>query len=114
MSRHQRSWVRILAGEEGYATVVAAGIIAAVASLLLAVAAVASLVVARHEAQVAADLAAVSGAWEVAKGRDACTKAEEVAVLNGAELGSCDIEGRDVEVTARLRGRSAIARAGPV
>ena len=114
MSRHQRSWVRILAGEEGYATVVAAGIIAAVASLLLAVAAVASLVVAPHAAQVAADLAAVSGAWEVAKGRDACTKAEEVAALNGAELDSCDIEGRDVEVTARLRGRSAIARAGPV
>lgn len=114
MSRHQRSWVRILAGEEGYATVVAAGIIAAVASLLLAVAAIASLVVARHEAQVAADLAAVAGAWEVAKGRDACTKAEEVAALNGAELGSCVIDGRDVEVTARLRGRSAIARAGPV
>ena len=114
MSRHQRSWVRILAGEEGYATVVAAGIIAAVASLLLAVAAIASLVVARHEAQVAADLAAVSGAWEAAKGRDACTKATEIAALNGAELGSCVVEGRDVEVTARLRGRSAIARAGPV
>ncbi|HIX78491.1 MAG TPA: flp pilus-assembly TadE/G-like family protein [Candidatus Corynebacterium faecipullorum] len=114
MSRHRRSWGRILAGEEGYATVVTAGIIAAVASLLLAVAAVASFVVARHEAQVAADLAAVAGAWEVAKGRDACTKAEEIAVLNGAELGSCVIDGRDVEVTAQLRGRSAIARAGPV
>ena len=114
MSRHQRSWGRIPAGEEGYATVVTAGIIAAVASLLLAVAAIASLVVARHEAQVAADLAAVAGAWEVAKGRDACTKATEIAALNGAELGSCVVEGRDVEVTARLRGRSAIARAGPV
>lgn len=114
MSRHRRSWGRSLAGEEGYATVVTAGIIAAVASLLLAVAAVASFVVARHEAQVAADLAAVAGAWEVAKGRDACTKAEEIAVLNGAELGSCVIDGRDVEVTAQLRGRSAIARAGPV
>lgn len=114
MSRHRRSWGRILAGEEGYATVVTAGIIAAVASLLLAVAAVASFVVARHEAQVAADLAAVAGAWEVAKGRDACTKAEEIAVLNGAELGSCVIDGRDVEVTAQLRGRSVIARAGPV
>ncbi|MDK8898665.1 flp pilus-assembly TadE/G-like family protein [Corynebacterium aurimucosum] len=114
MRRHRRRWSRILAGEEGYATVVTAGIIAAVASLLLAVAAVASLVVARHEAQVAADLAAVSGAWEVAKGRDACTKATEIAALNGAELGSCVIDGRDVEVTARLRGRSAIARAGPV
>ncbi|OFL22340.1 Rv3654c family TadE-like protein [Corynebacterium sp. HMSC062A03] len=114
MSRHQRSWARILAGEEGYATVVTAGIIAAVASLLLAVAAVASLVVARHEAQVAADLAAVAGAWEVAKGRDACTKATEIAALNGAELGSCVIDGSDVEVAAQMRGRSAIARAGPV
>ncbi|WP_198531313.1 Rv3654c family TadE-like protein [Corynebacterium sp. HMSC076G08] len=114
MRRRQRSWSRILVGEEGYATVVTAGIIAAVSSLLLAVAAVASLVVARHEAQVAADLAAVSGAGEVAKGRDACTKAEEVAALNGANLDSCVLDGRDVEVTARLRGHTAIARAGPV
>lgn len=114
MRRRQRSWGRNLAGEEGYATVVSAGIIAAVTALLLAVAAVGSAVVARHEAQVAADLAAVAGAWEVAKGRDACTKAEEVSALNGAELDSCVIDGRDVEVTARLRGRSAIARAGPV
>lgn len=114
MRRRRRSWSQILVGEEGYATVVAAGIIAAVASLLLAVAAIASLVVARHEAQVAADLAAVAGAWEAAKGRDACTKATEIAALNGAELGSCVMDGRDVEVTARLRGRSAIARAGPV
>lgn len=114
MRRRLLSRLRILVGEEGYATVVAAGIIAAVASLLLAVAAVASLVVAQHEAQVAADLAAVAGAWEVAMGRDACTKATEIATLNGAELGSCDVDGRDVEVTARLRGRSAIARAGPV
>ena len=57
MRRRQRRWARLLAGEDGYATVVTVGIIAAVASLLLAVAAVASLVVARHEAQVAADLA---------------------------------------------------------
>ncbi|WP_049157888.1 Rv3654c family TadE-like protein [Corynebacterium aurimucosum] len=114
MRRRQRRWARLLAGEDGYATVVTAGIIAAVASLLLAVAAVASLVVARHEAQVAADLAAVAGAWEVAKGRDACTKATEIAALNGAELGSCVIDGSDVEVTAQMRGRSAIARAGPV
>ncbi|WP_412099599.1 Rv3654c family TadE-like protein [Corynebacterium aurimucosum] len=114
MRCRQRSWAQILAGEEGYATVVTAGIIAAVTSLLLAVAAVGSAVVARHEAQVAANLAAISGAWEVAKGRDACTKATEIAALNGAELDSCDVDGRDVEVTTQLRGRSAIARAGPV
>ncbi|MDK6814204.1 flp pilus-assembly TadE/G-like family protein [Corynebacterium sp. UMB6689] len=114
MRCRQRSWARHLAGEDGYATVVTAGIIAAVTSLLLAVAAVGSAVVARHEAQVAADLAAVAGAWEAAKGRDACTKATEIAALNGAELGSCVIDGSDVEVAAQMRGRSAIARAGPV
>ena len=50
-------------GEEGYATIAAAGIIVAIVSLLLIVAAVGSRVAARHEAQVAADLAAVAGAW---------------------------------------------------
>ena len=114
MRRRQRSWGRTLAGDDGYATVVTAGIIAAVASLLLAVAAVGSAVAARHAAQVAADLASVAGAWEVAKGRDACSKAEEVAVLNSARLDSCVVDGRDVEVTAVQRGRRAIARAGPV
>ena len=49
-------------GEEGYATIAAAGIIVAIVSLLLIVAAVGSRVAARHEAQVAADLAAVAGA----------------------------------------------------
>ena len=43
-------------GEEGYATIAAAGIIVAIVSLLLIVAAVGSRVAARHEAQVAACL----------------------------------------------------------
>ncbi|MDK8764073.1 flp pilus-assembly TadE/G-like family protein [Corynebacterium sp. MSK218] len=114
MRRRQHSWGRTLAGDDGYATVVTAGIIAAVASLLLAVAAVGSAVAARHAAQVAADLAAVAGAWDLAKGRDACSKAEEVAALNNARLDSCAVDDRDVEVTALIRGRSAIARAGPI
>jgi secretion/DNA translocation related TadE-like protein len=111
--RRQPGRLKPLGGEDGYATVVTAGIIAAVTSLLLAVAAVGSAVAARHTAQVAADLAAVAGAWEVAKGRDACSKAEEVAALNNARLDSCVVDDRDVEVTANLRSRSAIARAGP-
>ena len=114
MRRRQRRWKVVLAADDGYATVVTAGIITAVTSLLLAVAAVGSAVAARHTAQVAAALAAVAGAWEVAKGRDACSKAEEVAALNGARLNSCDVDSRDVEVTAMVRSRSAIARAGPV
>lgn len=114
MRRGRRIWGRTLAGDDGYATVVTAGIIAAVTSLLLAVAAVGSAVVARHTAQVAADLAAVAGAWDLTKGRDACSKAEEVAALNNARLDSCAVDDRDVEVTALIRGRSAIARAGPI
>ena len=113
MRRRRRGWPRMLAGEDGYATVVAAGIIAAVASLLLAVAAAGSAVAARHSAQVAADLAAVAGAWELAQGRDACSTAGDVASRNGARLTGCTVDGRDVEATATVRGRSAVARAGP-
>lgn len=113
MRRRQPRRLKPLGGEDGYATVVTAGIIAAVTSLLLAVAAVGAAVAARHTAQVAADLAAVAGAWEVAKGRDACSAAEEIAAYNGAHLDSCTVDGRDVEVTANLRSRSAISRAGP-
>lgn len=109
--RRGRPW--FLASEDGYATVVAAGIIAAVASLLLAVAAAGSAVAARHSAQVAADLAAVAGAFELAQGRDACSKAESVAGHNGARLTGCTVDGRDVEATATVRGRSTVARAGP-
>ena len=73
-------------GEEGYATIAAAGIIVAIVSLLLIVAAVGSRVAARHEAQVAADLAAVAGAWALATGEDACVAARDTAALNDALL----------------------------
>lgn len=101
-------------GEEGYATIVAAGIIVAIVSLLLIVAAVGSRVAARHEAQVAADLAAVAGAWALATGEDACTAARDTAELNDATLETCTESGRDVIVTAAVRGRSTQAKAGPV
>ena len=101
-------------GEEGYATIAAAGIIVAIVSLLLIVAAVGSRVAARHETQVAADLAAVAGAWALATGEDACTVASDTAVLNGATLETCAESGRDVIVTATVRGRSTQAKAGPV
>ena len=92
-------------GEEGYATIAAAGIIVAIVSLLLIVAA---------EAQVAADLAAVAGAWALATGEDACAAARDTAALNDAALETCTESGRDVIVTATVRGRSTQAKAGPV
>lgn len=101
-------------GEEGYATIAAAGIIVAIVSLLLIVAAVGSRVAARHEAQVAADLAAVAGAWALATGEEACAAARDTAALNDATLETCTESGRDVIVTATVRGRSTQAKAGPV
>ena len=68
-----------LRGEDGYATIAATGIIVAIISLLLVIAAVGSRVTARHEAQVAADLAAVAGAWALATGKDACAAADSTA-----------------------------------
>ena len=96
-------------GEEGYATIAAAGIIVAIVSLLFIVAAVGSRVAARHEA-----LAAVAGAWALATGEDACAAARDTAALNDAALETCTESGRDVIVTATVRGRSTQAKAGPV
>ena len=62
----------------------------------------------------AADLAAVAGAWALATGEDACTAAGDTAALNGATLETCTESGRDVIVTAAVRGRFTQAKAGPV
>ncbi|MGV0326474.1 Rv3654c family TadE-like protein [Corynebacterium confusum] len=99
--------------EDGYATVTAAGIIVALASVLLAVAGIAAHVIARHEAQVAADLAAVAGAYALATGQDACAAAQRTTEHNAARLDTCTVSGRDVVVGASVRWRGAQAKAGP-
>ena len=58
--------------------------------------------------------AAVAGAWALATGEDACAAARDTAALNDATLGTCTESGRDVIVTATVRGRSTQAKAGPV
>ncbi|HCT3315867.1 Rv3654c family TadE-like protein [Corynebacterium striatum] len=100
--------------DAGYATVVNAGIIVAIVSLLLGVTAVAGRVAARHEAQVAADMAAVAAAWDHARGRDACAQARETAAHNESTLRECRVVERDVIVTVAVRRVEAVARAGPV
>jgi secretion/DNA translocation related TadE-like protein len=81
-------------------------------------------VVARHRAEVAADLAALAGAVQVSVGEDApCAAASRLAGRNGGRLTTCIVSGDDVEVVVTRRlvlGRlgsataSARARAGPV
>ena len=99
--------------DDGYATIAALGIIIAVVAVLMVVAGLFSKVAARHEAQVAADLAAIAAATEHAKGaEDPCMQAREVARLNNATVLRCTPTGRDVVVSAVVRGQSAMARAG--
>ncbi|MFC4564001.1 Rv3654c family TadE-like protein [Nocardiopsis mangrovi] len=87
----------------------------------LAVVVVAGVRVDRHRAATAADLAAVAGAREAARGtRPACAAARDVAAANGARLTSCTVSGLilHAEVSTPTRtwpgATTARAAAGPV
>ncbi|MFY1635667.1 Rv3654c family TadE-like protein [Solwaraspora sp. WMMB335] len=100
----------------------------AVGLLLVAAGAVGALLgaarVARHQARVAADLAALAGAAQVFDGPAAsCARATELAQRNNARLTSCVVAGLDVVVTVEVPVlpatgidgvATAHARAGPV
>lgn len=81
-----------------------------------------SVVVARHRAQAAADLAALAAASELTAGpAAACVRAGEIATAMGASMPSCVVVELDVVVAVAVRARSrfgglahATARAGPV
>lgn len=106
------------ANDDGYATVAAAGIIVAIVAVSLSLMGVASHVVARHQGQLAADMAAVAGAEAFARGKPPCPAAQETAEANHATVDSCRTDNRDVlvEVTAGISvtSASARARAGPL
>lgn len=76
----------------------------------------------RHQAETAADLAALSGASALVRGLAACPAASRVARVNGATLVRCHVTGELVEISvvvpprgplARLPPARAAARAGP-
>jgi secretion/DNA translocation related TadE-like protein len=83
-----------------------------------------SAVVARHQAEAAADLAALAAAVHVPDGAGgACAVGARIAVRNGGGLRGCEVVGDEVEVAVSrqvgLGGLStfstvARARAGPV
>jgi secretion/DNA translocation related TadE-like protein len=99
-------------GERGAATIYAAvtGLVLVLAGLGVAMRAAA--VVAAAQARAAADLGALAGAQWVGLG-DACPHATDIVTANGAKLVSCHVIGVDLVVTAEVRGRTAMARAGP-
>ena len=95
-------------------SITTAGIIAALVSVFLTITWLGGMVVDKHRAQTASDLAAVAGAYAVYYGRDACSAADRVAVVNGASVVECSVDGLDVTVRAQSGGQEAVAKAGPV
>lgn len=100
--------------ERGNMTILAAGIAAALTTILLVVLSVSAVVTDKHRAQVAADMAAIAGAHAAFMTGESCAVASEVAAKNNAYLLDCALDGLDVQVTVKIRAASAKARAGPV
>ena len=108
--------------ERGGATVFAVACLAVMVLVGAALGVVAAMVGAHRTAQSAADLAALSGAAELGRGRDPCAAAAAVAAANAAAVTDCTVQDRDVVVEVEVVGPhwlgqvadlGAAARAGP-
>ena len=109
--------------DSGLASVAAAGMVIVLVVLLGLVLALGSVAAARHRAEVAADLAALAGAAEGVRGREAgCARAAAVAAHATGRLVECSWSGWTLTVAVAApcecprRGRSdpiGRARAGP-
>lgn len=100
----------------------AALLVSAMVTLGVGATVVGGVVIARHRAQAAADLAALAGASRLPAGpAAACLLADSVGSAMGASLGACDVENLDLVVTCTVRlggwaeaaAVEASARAGP-
>ncbi|BBZ47016.1 hypothetical protein MPRM_42970 [Mycobacterium parmense] len=106
--------------DRGAATVLAAGMVIVLLWVTGAGAYLGSVVVARHRAQAAADLAALAAATRLPAGEAAaCARATTVAREMGVDGDRCEVDGLDVVVTVRVGVpfagvARAAARAGPV
>ncbi|MBE7325436.1 flp pilus-assembly TadE/G-like family protein [Nocardioides sp. Y6] len=90
--------------ERGAGSVLTLALVAVLLTVTLAVAACGGLLSAHRQAQSAADLAALAGAVEAARGGDGCAAAARVAELNGARSVRCSVEGTEVRVVTGVRG----------
>lgn len=113
----------VLTGDDrGVATMWAAGALAVLLSVAVFGLHLGGAMIARHQAESAADLAALAGAAVVVAGeQQACAQAQRVTDRMRVRLASCRMRGWDVlvEVAARPGGRLVLgdatgrARAGP-
>lgn len=114
---------RHLSDEQGSATVVMLGVIAAVLMLTISGLFLASAVLASHRARAAADLAALASAGVLMRGEPpaaACQSAAQVVAANHGRVQGCIAIGTEVRLTiavpAGMRGlgvATARSRAGP-
>lgn len=105
--------------EQGSATILLAGGVVALLTILVAALALASAVIGSHRARSAADLAAIAAATALRDGHgaSACASAASVAARNGAVLVACRTESDgaatvSTEVTTWVGAAGARSRAG--
>ncbi|MGK8521647.1 Rv3654c family TadE-like protein [Nocardia asteroides] len=113
-----------MSGAEGSATVFACLALAGLLGVTLLIAQVGAVVVARHRAQAAADMAALTAAGALVDGVDAaCGEAAAVARRMGTRIHTCEAAEWDATVAVERnvpiglyadRSVRATARAGPV
>ncbi|MFJ2090879.1 Rv3654c family TadE-like protein [Streptomyces sp. NPDC087901] len=104
--------------DQGLATVWAAVTTATLCVVFAVILALGQVVVVRHRAGGAADLAALAAADRALEGAAAaCRSARAVAAAQGAEVVRCTVQGEIADVTARVRGgpytSEVRSRAGP-
>jgi secretion/DNA translocation related TadE-like protein len=109
--------------DRGSATLLAVAMMAVILAAVGGAAVMGSVVIARHGAQAAADLAALAAAGRLAEGQNtACEWAVSVADQMDARVTGCTVESLDVVVTVDvdaalgrwgLGAARAAARAGP-
>jgi secretion/DNA translocation related TadE-like protein len=109
-------------GEPGSATVLVVAMAGVLVLLGAALAVVVAMVAAHRAAQSAADLAALSGARDLARGANGCAAAATIARVNGARLTACVVTGRVIDLEVEVAGPhwlgqaadlAARSRAGP-
>jgi secretion/DNA translocation related TadE-like protein len=122
--RRFRSKRRFGSKERGSASVWVLAVGLTVVAVGVFGASVGAAVVARHQAQAAADLGALAAAVHAVEGQEAaCARATAIVTANGGRMVSCQVEGLEAVVGAEVdaaglaatfRPASAKARAGPV
>ncbi|MFG3338493.1 Rv3654c family TadE-like protein [Glycomyces sp. NPDC048151] len=122
--RQRRKPTASTGSERGSATVLAAGLTAALLVTAVAFVSVGQASAARHRAQGAADAAALAGAARVLFGEgEACAAAQAMVEQSATEFQGCEVN--DLEVTVRVTETAnglpaafgparAVSRAGPV